>query len=227
MYYRLAELKINLNKPQEALELLNRARARFKQNFVMEFLAAEACARAKEYGEAIQHFTEAEVIAKASEPDSISPQFYYGFGSTLERHGDYAEAEKYFRKCLELSPNFSRAMNYLGYMWADRGERLDEAKGLIEKAVELEPKNAAYLDSMGWVLFKLKQPREALDWLQKAIQHSEEPDPTLYDHLGDIHAALKQFDKAREAWHKSVELEPNDQVKKKLGATPAGTGPAE
>src|SRR5205814_1553643 len=72
VYYRLAELKINLNKPQEALELLNRARARFKQNFVMEFLAAEACARAKEYGEAIQHFTEAEVIAKASEPDSIS-----------------------------------------------------------------------------------------------------------------------------------------------------------
>src|SRR5439155_6653431 len=134
-------------------------------------------------------FTEAEVIAKAGEPDNLTYIFYFQFGSTLERHGDYAEAEKYFRQCLELSPNFSEAMNYLGYMWADRGEKLDEAKKLIERAVELEPQNAAFLDSMGWVLFKLKQPRAALGWLQKAVEQSSEPDPTLYDHLGDIYCA--------------------------------------
>ena len=68
---------------------------------------------------------------------------------------------------------------------------------------------------------------EALDWLQKAVQQSGEPDPTLYDHLGDIYARLKAFDKARDAWRRSIELEPNDQVKKKLEITPAGTGPAE
>ena len=118
-------------------------------------------------------------------------------------------------------------MNYLGYMWAERGQNLAEAQKLIEKAVELEPKNAAYLDSMGWVLFKQHQPHAALDWLHKAVEQSEEPDPTLYDHLGDIYAELKAFDKAREAWRKSVQLEPNEQVKKKLDATPAGDGPAE
>ncbi|PYL01726.1 MAG: hypothetical protein DME19_00630 [Verrucomicrobia bacterium] len=159
VYYRLAELKINLNKPQEALELLDKARARFKQNFLLEFLTAAAHARSRKYGEAVKHFTEAEVIAKANEPDSLTYIFYFQFGSALERHGGYAEAEKYFRKCLELSPNSAEAMNYLGYMWADRGENLEEARSLIEKAVEQEPKNAAYLDSMGWVLFKLKQPR--------------------------------------------------------------------
>ena len=160
-------------------------------------------------------------------PSSETTSSSFHSGSAFERHGDYAEAEKYFRKCLELSPRFAEAMNYLGYMWAERGEKLDEAKKLIEKAVELEPQNAAFLDSMGWVLFKLKQPREALGWLQKAVQHAKEPDPTLYDHLGDIYCDLRQLDKARDAWRKSLDLEPNDQVKQKLSATPGGAGPAE
>jgi tetratricopeptide (TPR) repeat protein len=87
---------------------------------------------------------------------------------------------------------------------------------LIEKAVKLEPKNPAYVDSLGWVLYRLNRPEEALAQEQKAIELSPEPDPTLYDHLGDIYAALKQDDKAREAWQKSLSLETNDQVRKKL-----------
>jgi tetratricopeptide (TPR) repeat protein len=227
VYYRLADVRISLNKPQDALALLDKARARFKQNFLLEFLTGVAHARAKEYAEAIRHYTEAEVIARAGEPDSLTYVFYFQCGSAFERHGDYAEAEKYFRKCLELSPNFSEAMNYLGYMWADRGENLGEAKKLIGRALELEPKNPAYLDSMGWVLYKLNQPRGALGWLQQAVQQSTEPDPALYDHLGDIYAGLKQLDKARDAWRKSVELEPNEQVRKKLEPARAGKTPAE
>ena len=220
VYYRLAEVRINLNKAKAALELLDQARERFKKNFLLEFLTGVAHGRAKEYREAVRHFTEAEVIAKAGEPDSLTYLFYFQFGSALERNSDYAEAEKYFRKCLELSPHFAEAMNYLGYMWAERGENLEEARRLIEKAVEQEPEKAEYLDSMGWVLFKLEHPREAVGWLQKALQHSKEPDPTLYDHLGDIHARLKEFNKARDAWRKSLELEPNDEIRKKLDATP-------
>ncbi len=227
VYYRLAELKLALNKPQEALELMDKARSRFRQSFALEFLTAAAYAGAKDYSEAVKHYTEAEVIAKASEPANLTHLFYYRFGSALERRGDYVEAEKYFRQCLELAPNFAEAMNYLGYMWAERGQNLDEARKLIEKAVALEPNNAAYLDSLGWVLFKQHQPQEALDWLQKAVQQADQPDPTLYDHLGDIYAELKAFEKAREAWRKSVQLEPNDQIKKKLETTPAGTRPTE
>ena len=78
-------------------------------------------------------------------------------------------------------------MNYMGYMWAEHGMKLDQAKALIEKAIKAEPKNAAYLDSLGWVLFKLNQPKEALGHILKAVELSEEPDPTLLDHLGDIY----------------------------------------
>jgi tetratricopeptide (TPR) repeat protein len=224
-YYELANMKIALNKADEALEVLAKARARFRPNFALEYYTARAHARDKKYAEALKHFTDAEVIGKANEPDRLNHVFYFEYGAALERHGDYAEAEKYFRKCLELSPNFSEALNYLGYMWAERGENLEEARKLISKAVELEPDNAAYLDSMAWVLFKLKQPREALRWIEKALEHIEEPDPTLYDHLGDIQAELGQREKAHEAWRKSVQLEPSDQVKSKLQSAPVGAAP--
>jgi Tfp pilus assembly protein PilF len=106
-------------------------------------------------------------------------------------------------------------------MWAERGQNLAEARQLIEKAVALEPKNAAYLDSLGWVLYKLNRPAEALGWLQKAIEHSEGPDPTLYDHLGDVYANMDKLPEAREAWRKSLSIEPNTEIEKKLGSREA------
>src|SRR5207302_9816408 len=99
---------------------------------------------------------------------------------------DYDQAEKYFEKCLQLSPDFAEALNYLGYMWAEHGLKLDRARELIEKAVKAEPKNAAYLDSLAWVHFKLNQLQEALPYVLKPVEFSETPDATVYDHLGDI-----------------------------------------
>jgi tetratricopeptide (TPR) repeat protein len=184
----------------------------------MEYLSGIACSGLKDYTNAFSHFNAAEVIAQARESNQLTREFYFQFGATCERKGDYPDAEKYFEKCIELSPDFSEALNYLGFMWADRGEKLDRARELIEKAVRLEPRNAAYLDSMGWVLFKLGQPKQALDCILKAIEYSEEEDPTLYDHLGDIYAVLGQTDKAHAAWGKSLALEPNEQVRRKAGS---------
>src|SRR5262249_36975871 len=115
----------------------------------------------------------------------------------------------------------AEAQNYLGYMWAEHDMKLDKARELIEKAVKAEPKNAAYLDSLGWVLLKLRQPKDAVVYALKAVELSEEPDAALYDHLGDIYAALKETDKARDAWNKSLSVEPNEEIRKKLenGAT--------
>jgi tetratricopeptide (TPR) repeat protein len=87
---------------------------------------------------------------------------------------------------------------------------------LIEKAVNLEPKNGAYLDSLGWVLFKLNQPQQALPQLLKAIQYTPEADPTVLDHLGEVYLALHQPDKAIEAWKKSYSIDANEDVKHKL-----------
>jgi tetratricopeptide (TPR) repeat protein len=220
-YYDLALAQISLNKGDEALATLEKARKKFPQSFPMELWTGLAYSRQKNYTEALKHFTAAEVIAKATDPSRLNEDFYFQIGAAYERTGDLAAAEQYFDKCLRLAPNSAETQNYLGYMWAEHGLKLDKARELIEKAVKTEPKNAAYLDSLGWVLFKLNQPKEALKYELKAVEFSTEPDATVYDHLGDIYAALDQLDKAREAWAKSVSLEPNEQVQKKLGTPTA------
>jgi len=220
-YYDLATVKLTLDKPDDALQLLARARSRFGQDFALEFYSGLAHMRLKQYADAVRSFNEAEVIANAGERDRLTHVFYHQFGAALERKGDFTEAEKYFRKSLALSSDFAESLNYLGYMWAERGMNLQEARQFIEKAVALEPNNAAYLDSMAWVLFKLGEPKQALPWIEKAVDHNEEPDATLYDHLGDICAALGQTGRARDAWRRSVALEFNEQVNRKLLGEPA------
>ncbi len=215
-YYELALVQLGLDKAGEALQTLERAQQKFSKKFVSEFITAMAYNRRKEYSEAIRHYTEAEIIGKATETNRLDQNFYFQLGATYERKGDLEQAEKYFEKCLEISPSFPEAENYLGYMWAEHGVKLEKARELIQRAVKAKPNNAAYLDSMGWVLFKMNQHRDALGYILKAVELSEEPDATVYDHLGDIYAALKDSSKAREAWQKSFSLEANDQVRKKL-----------
>jgi tetratricopeptide (TPR) repeat protein len=218
-YYELATAQLGAEKTDDALETLDRARRRFPQNFSDEYLTGVAYSRLKNYTNALDHFTTAEIVAKNGEPKRLTGAFYFELGATCERVGDYERAEKYFQKCLELAPDSAETLNYLGYMWAEHDQKLDQARDMIAKAVKAEPKNAAYLDSMAWVLFKLHQPKPALDYALKAIQFSEEEDATVYDHLGDIYAALGQKDKAQQAWKKSLSLEASDVVRKKMEST--------
>ena len=215
-YYDLAGSQINLNKTAEALKILNKAREKFSQSFIGEFYSGLAHHRRQNYAEAVRHFTAAEIIAGAGDR-KLDHLFYFQVGASHERNKDYEQAEKFFQKALELRPDDAETLNYLGYMWADRGVNLEKARQLIEQAVKLDPKNAAYLDSLGWVLYKLNQPAAALDYLLMAIEFLGEPDATIYDHLGDVYFALSLEEKAREAWRKSLQIEPNDEVKKKLG----------
>jgi Tfp pilus assembly protein PilF len=108
-------------------------------------------------------------------------------------------------------------------MLADHGEQLPRARALIEKAVSLDSKNGAYLDSLGWVLFKLGQPHQALPQLLKAVQYTSPPDATVLDHLGDVYLALHQAGKALEYWKKSFSVETSDDVKHKIEQYSGGT----
>lgn len=221
VYYDLAGVLITRDDPEDALKLLAKARAKFKATFLLEFYTALAHSRSKDYASSIKHFTAAELLAKRDEPERLTGLFFFQVGTAYERHKDFKQAENYFRQSLKLAPDFAEVLNYLGYMWAERGENLTEAKEMIEKAVKQEPENAAFLDSMAWVLFKLNQPKEALEFQLKALKHQKEPDATLHDHLGDIYLALKEPQKARDQWEKALSLEPNEEIQKKLKATPA------
>jgi tetratricopeptide (TPR) repeat protein len=223
-YYDLAMAQLGSGKTNEVFATLAAAQKKFGQNFISEFLLGVANARAEYFAEAVKRFTSAEIIARATDAKRLTPAFYFQFGAALERKGDYSESVKYLEKSLELKPDFAEAANHLGYMWAERGENLERAKELIDRAVKADPKNDAYLDSLAWVLFKLGKPREALPVMQQAVEIAEaekRPDATLYDHLGDIRLALGQPDRAREAWRKALSLGPNEDIRKKLEGAPA------
>ncbi|TAL04820.1 MAG: tetratricopeptide repeat protein [Verrucomicrobia bacterium] len=217
-YYDLAAAQIAARKPDDALATLSDSRVRFRQTFTVEFLDAMANVERKDFNHAVEKFNTAEVIAKATETNRLNEQFYFQFGAACERKGDLPQAERCFQEALRIAPDFAEALNYLGYTWADRGEKLEQAYDYIRRALKMQADNGAYLDSMAWVLFKQGRLNDALEYILKAVAKNEEPDATLYDHLGDIYAALKQLPEARKAWKKSIELEPNDAVKKKLDA---------
>jgi tetratricopeptide (TPR) repeat protein len=211
-----------LHRTTDAFATLARARGRFPNSFDGEFVTGLVYSHSKNFAEAVRHFTAAEVLAMSTDRKRLDQRFYFPFAAACERNQQYQQAEDYLQKCIEISPDFAEALNYLGYMLADRGEHLDKARALIEKAVKLEPKNGAYLDSLGWVFFKLKQPRQALPWLLKAIEFTPEADATVLDHLGEVYMGLGQLDKAREAWKKSLSIESNEDVKKKIEASYGG-----
>lgn len=135
---------------------------------------------------------------------------------------------------LDEFPDDTGAMNDLGFQWAERGIRLRRSLRMIQQAVASDPSSAAYLDSLGWVLFKLGMHEQALASLEQAVaiesQHGAEPDPEILDHLGDVLLALGRKDQARKAWTRAVEqaakgadaTERQSQIREKiasLGAT--------
>ncbi|HEX3353993.1 MAG TPA: tetratricopeptide repeat protein [Terriglobales bacterium] len=178
----------------------------------------------------LKRWPEAEEALDKAEPLSTKDEdrqyIYFLRGSTYERQKKYEPAEEMFRKVLAVDPQNATALNYLGYMLADRGVKLEEALGFIKKAVDLDPSNGAYLDSLGWAYFRLGRYESAEDSLIKASQRIG-TDPTVQDHLGDLYQktgrlklAAAHWERALSEWNKTVsaEVDQNDvaRVQKKL-----------
>jgi Tfp pilus assembly protein PilF len=145
-----------------------------------------------------------------------------------ERLKQFDASEAEFRKVLELDPDSPGALNYLGYMLADRGVRLDEAQKMIVRALELDPDNGAYLDSLGWVYYRQNRLDDAEQALVRALSKSGiGQDPTVHDHLGDVYLKLGKTKDAITQWQASLkeaetdtpsDMEPGElaQINKKL-----------
>jgi len=113
------------------------------------------------------------------------------------------QAEEWLEQVLDEFPDDPSALNDLGYLWADANKNLGRAETMIRQAVTAEPKNGAFRDSLGWILYRLGRPAEAAVELEKAV--AIDPDPTVLDHLGDACHAAKQHDKARASWQRAAE----------------------
>ena len=125
------------------------------------------------------------------------------------------KAEESLKSVLRKDPKNHRALNHLGYFYAERGRNLEKAVTLIQDALKADPKNWAYLDSLGWAFFKLGRHQEALEKLHEAINIHD--DSVLRDHLGDIYHAQGEISEAKVHWKKALEIDAKMKaVRKKL-----------
>lgn len=139
----------------------------------------------------------------------------YARGIALERTKQWKRAEADLQRALELEPDQPLVLNYLGYSWADQGVRLDEARKMIERAVEQRPNDGYIIDSLGWVLHRAGRFAEAVGHLERAVELLP-GDPIINDHLGDAYWSVGRYDEARFQWLRSQGLKPESALAKQL-----------
>jgi len=179
---------------------------------------SEAYARVSEALLRQKHYPLAESFLKEGtrrhpEDDAL----LFARGASLERQGRAVEAERLLYRSIQINPKNAMALNYLGYMLADRGVRLREAMGYVQRALALDPQNAAYLDSLGWVQFKLALYDDSEKSLRAALA-ADEADPTIHEHLGDLLIRIGRAEEALREWEAALQRghEESDRVRKKI-----------
>jgi tetratricopeptide (TPR) repeat protein len=171
---------------------------------------AQVYAESRRFGDAEKAVRSAEKLAQSpTEKETVG----FLLGGMYERQKKYEQAEQAFKGVLTLNPQNAPTLNYFGYMLADRGVRLDEAADMLRRALDIDPTNAAYLDSMGWIYYKQNKLPEAESYLRKAIDRDSH-DPTMLSHLGDVLAksgraelAAVEWEKSLAEWHRAVPAE--------------------
>ena len=169
------------------------------------------------------------LVADTEDNPEFLEHVLFDLGRSLERAGQYDRAVAIFQRLLALDQDHADASNYLGYMLAERGERLTEAKKLIERALKIDPENGAYLDSLGWVYYQLKQYENAARWLDRALTVEEEtlrqtnPNSPIVDglrenlaviheHAGDTAHKMGDFSRASHHYERAIEFDPDNQT---------------
>jgi tetratricopeptide (TPR) repeat protein len=148
--------------------------------------------------------------------DSTAEAAWFALGVSREKQSQLETSEAAFRRVIRLNPQAASAWNYIGYMYAERGLKLDEALKEVLQALEIDPLNPAYLDSKGWTLFRLGRLGEARAAVDSAIAHGGR-DAVIHEHLGDILVALKLLPEARQAYRDALAEDPRlTEVQDKL-----------
>jgi tetratricopeptide (TPR) repeat protein len=165
------------------------------------------------YAEAVTAYDKA--IAATPENDRGLVSLYYARGISLERSGRWDDAEKDFRQALKINPERADVLNYLGYSWVDKGEHLDEAVAMLEKARALRPLDGFIADSVGWAYYKLGRYQDAERALEQAVDLAPGA-ADVNDHLGDAYWRVGRKTDARFQWNHALALQPDVKQKPEI-----------
>jgi tetratricopeptide (TPR) repeat protein len=206
-----ADLEV-LGRTEEAIAQLKAMASEAPQRAGAETQLGDLLRSRKRYAEAADAYAEAiRRVKAAGQPERWS--LFYSLGVSLERSGRWKEAEADLEHALRLKPDQPLVLNYLGYSWIDKGEHLQRALKMIEKAVELRPEDGYIVDSLGWAHYRLGDYASAVEYLEKATELVPE-DPTINDHLGDAYWQSGRPVEARYQWQQALQFGPDkDEIK--------------
>ncbi|MBI3371598.1 MAG: tetratricopeptide repeat protein [Betaproteobacteria bacterium] len=163
--------------------------------------------------EANQHGEAFSLLGKALEGQPEQPDLLYDFALTAEKLERFDVLEANLKKLIQVKPDHAHAYNALGYSFAERNTRLDEARKLIERALELAPEDSFIIDSMGWVYYRMGDLPKAAEYLNRAWQGR--PDAEIGAHLGEVLWVSGERSKAEVVWKEAGESNPDNEVLRK------------
>lgn len=171
----------------------------------LEYQKAWIYYHARRWDEARKHFE--DVIQVFHDDQDLVQDARFRLSNVYVELDDMETGERILEEVLQDDPDNTQANNDLGYLWADQNKNLDRARGMIQKALNEEPDNPAYLDSMGWVEYRLGNFEKAVEYLQQATQQEHGDDSTIFDHLGDALHAVGKKTAAQAAYERALEIE--------------------
>jgi tetratricopeptide (TPR) repeat protein len=213
-----------LDRTDEAIAQLRDMAAESSKSVSADVQLGDILRNKKRFGEAAVAYDEAIKRATAEGlPDRWT--LFYDRGVSYERSGDWPKAEADLEHALELKPDQPLILNYLGYSWIDKGEKLDQGMKMIEKAVELRPEDGYIVDSLGWAHYRTGDYAGAVQYLERAVELVPD-DATINDHLGDAYWRSGRHIEARYQWQRALQFGPDkDDIPPIEGKLAHGLGP--
>lgn len=212
---RRVSILVQMDRTTEALRDLDQLEKAFPASPMPDIQRADILRATHHYDAAAAAYSAG--IAKMGTPHADDWPVFYDRGIAYNEAHDWAKAEADFRYALKLAPDQPYVLNYLGYSWADKGEHLAEARRMIQLASERRPNDGAITDSLGWVLLRQGDVKDAVQVLERAVELEPE-DATINGHLGDAYAAAGRKLEAQYQWRRALTLNPDPEDTAKLEA---------
>jgi tetratricopeptide (TPR) repeat protein len=208
-YVKLA-IAVYEKSPEEATSLLRQARQRLPDDTLIAVALGQVLASRGRISEALQQYDEVRHLADKQKEGRrrLTKEFYMQHAALLDVAHQGEKAETILEECIQNHPDAAEALNYLAYYWAEKGIHIEKAHEYIQRALVLEPENGAFLDTLGWVDYRLGKYADAALLIQRALDLMPE-DATLLEHLGDVLDMLGCSPEATEYWTRSFRADPS------------------
>jgi tetratricopeptide (TPR) repeat protein len=207
-YIQLGLLFFQRNKPDEAINILERGQILFPNEFRVLFYLGLGYTQTGKNEQALP------ILERAVRMDPKNVDALGALAQNLDALKRFTESDSIYERALALDPKNHLLLNNFSYSLAERGTRLDDALKMSTDAVEKDSANSAYLDTLGWIYFRMNNYTDALRLIQHAVdlrQKAGGNDAVLLEHLGDVFHARGEKDKAVESWKKALEVNPKNQ----------------